>query len=156
MTILDQETTDLGSSKNFGNSLAVGAGNDGPPGPSTPEEREEWSAEARELLSPLNITRKERSSTGYWKTTDYIWGITTNQLGDMLRKSGTANITFTMDINMGLKYKVTTTSEGNLTGDAALSWSGMWGTLQLTHEEGEISWVKYNFATLKLIMLVTE
>jgi hypothetical protein len=83
-------------------------------------------------------------------------GMTKNQLGDMLHESGTANITFMMDINMGLKYKVTTTSEENLIGEATLSWSGMCETLQLTHEEHKVSWVKYGFTAAKLIMIVTE
>lgn len=122
--------TDLGSSKTFGCTWGIYSGNG-----YAPWNRTDYDA----LKSSFNMTRKERSSTGYWKTTDYIWGIITNQLGDMLRESGTANITFMMDINMGLKYKVMTTSEGNLIGDATLSWSGMWGTLQLAHEEGKVS-----------------
>ena len=151
VTLVDQEITDLGSSKTFGGTWGTYSGND-----YAPLNKTDFDALKSFIKSSFNITKKERSSTGYWKTTDYIWGITTNQLGDMLYGSGTANITFTMDINMELKYKITTTSEGNLTGDATLSWSGTWGTLQLTHEEGEISWVKYNFATVKLIMIVTE
>jgi hypothetical protein len=154
VTMLDQEMTDLGSSKSFGGIWGTSTSRDGgAPG----EPYIENKTELDELKSSFNVAGKAlESSTGYWKTTDYIWEITTNQLGDMLRESGTANITFTMDINMGLKYKITTTSEGNLTGDATLSWSGRWGTLQLTHEEGNISCVKYNFITVKLIMLVTE
>jgi len=155
VTLVDQEHTDLGSSKTFGDTWGVCSWN-GPPGPVTHEEIEELRAELRELSSSFNITRKERSSTGYWKTTDYIWEITANELSDMLKGSRIANITFTVNINMELKYKITTTSEGNLIGNATLSWSGTWGTLQLIHEEGEIFWVNYNFTTVKLIMIVTE
>jgi len=159
-TIADQGITALGSSKNLGNTLGCYSTNE----IFTPEEedahRAALHAELDRLRSYFNVTRKElpreeRLSTGYWKTYT-MWEITMNQLDEMLHGSGTANITFTVGIDIDLYYKITTTSGGNLTDSTDLSWSGTGGTLQLTHEEGKISWVKYNFTTVKLIMLVTE
>lgn len=146
VTLVDREITDLGSSKSFGDIWYVKSS-------SAPHVQDE-TPPVFEMPPPyFNVTRIERSSTGYWKNTG-IWEINVNQLGDMLYGSGTADIVFTMNINMELKYEIVTTSEGNLTGSTNLSWSGIWGTLQLTHEGGKIFWVSYNFTYVKLIMIV--
>ena len=144
VTLVDREITDLGSSRSFGDILYVKSS-------SAPHVQDETPV--YEMPPFFNVTRVERSRTGYWKTAR-SWKINVNQLGDMLYGSETADIVFTMNINMELKYKVVTTAEGNLTGSTNLSWSGIWGTLQLTHEEDKIFWVSYNFTNVKLIMIV--
>ena len=99
---------------------------------------------------------RDRTATGYWESTNYSWEITASQLSEILNGSGVATITFNTCYSTELKYKIITMPEGVLTGNASLSWSGAWGTLQLTYKEGKISLVKYNFKTIKLIMIATK
>jgi hypothetical protein len=108
------------------------------------------------LKTSFNVTVKEFYSTRYWKATDYVWEINANQLATLLHGSGTTNITFTMDISTELKYTIIKTPEEDITGNATLSWIGTWGTLQLTHEEGKISSVNYNFKIIRLVMGINE
>ena len=136
--LMDEGIVDMGSSKTVGDTWRASFG-DVP--------REELSE------FPLNVTLKESTSTGYWATTDFVWEIGVQQLGDILHNSSTANVTFALDASMCLKYKVVT-SEGNVTGDAELQWSGTWGTLQLLHEGDEVLLVRYSFSNIKLNMIV--
>ena len=144
VTLVDgeQEMTDLGSSKSLGGITSWQSGRLGDP------KQEYYNVLLDELKSPFSVARKEFSSTGYWKATDDIWSITVSQLSDMLHGSGKASMTFTVDTNIELKYRFIRTSGKNLTGSTNLSWSGTWGTLQLTHEEGKISWVNYDFTSM--------
>jgi len=144
VTLVDrnQEMTDLGTSKSIGGISSWQSGGLGD------QKQGHYNVLLDELKSSFDVARKELSSTGYWNAPDYTWSITVNQLGDMLHGSGTAKITFTADINMELKYRFISTSGEDLTGSTPLSWSGTWGTLQLTHEEGKISWVNYNFTSM--------
>jgi len=146
----NQEMTELGTSKSLGRKWNMQSGRIGDP------RQEHYRLLLDALKASFNITIKEFSSTGYWKATDYAWEITANQLGDMLQGSGTTNIAFTLDINTELKYRIIRTPEEDVTGNTTLSWAGTWGTLQLTHEDGKISWVNYNFKTVKLIMILNE
>jgi len=136
--LVDEGTVDMGLSKIVNGTWRVGSGD------VSWEELQEF---------PLNVTSKESTSTGYWATTDFVWEISVNQLGDMLRNSNTANVTFALDVSMYLKYKVVT-PEGDITGDAELQWSGTWGTLQLLHDGDKILLVRYNFSNIKLNMVV--
>jgi hypothetical protein len=151
VTLVDQEMTNLGSSKRFGVVSSVQLG------PLSGLKQRYYNAILDELMSSFNVTREELSSTDYWKVTDYIWSITVDELDDMLHGSGTANIFLTVDIKTELKYRLIRTSGEDLTGSATLSWAGTLGTVQLTHEDGKISWVNYNFTkTVALIMIVNE
>jgi len=144
----EQEITELGTSTSLGRNWNIQSGRIGDP------KEEHYKLLLDALKASFNITVKELSSTGYWKASDYIWAITADQLNDILHGSGTINITFTLDIKTELEYKIIRTSEEDLTGKTTLEWTGTSGTLQLTHEEGKISWLKYNFKTVKLIMVV--
>ncbi len=136
--LVDEGTVDMGSSKTVGDTWRVGSGD------VSIEELQEF---------PLNVTSKESTSTGYWATTDFVWEMSVNQLGNMLSKSNAANVTFALDISMYLEYKVMT-PEADITGEAELQWSGNWGTLQLLHEGDKILLVRYNFSNTKLNMVV--
>ena len=139
-TLLDknQETTDLGTSKSIGGIWSWQSGHSSDP------EQGYYNLLLDSLRSSLSVTKKEFSSTGYWKAPDYTWEITINQLGDMLQETGKTNITFTIDTNVELKYRFIKASGEHLTGSNDLSWSGTWGTLQLTHEKCKLTRVKYN------------
>lgn len=152
VTLVDRnhDMTDLGSSKHLGSISSMQTGDFGDPN------KAYYNSLLDELMASFNATRRQFTSTGFWVATDYVWSITIDELGDMLQGSGTATIAFTLDINMKLKYVIVRTSEEDLTGNATLSWTGTWGTLQLTYEEGRISLVKYSFATIKLIMTLTD
>jgi len=146
----NQKVADLGLSKSVGRKWNMQSGRIGDP------KQEQYKLLLDALKASFNITVKEFSSTGFWKATDYIWEMTASQLDDMLHGSGTTNITFTINVKTELKYRIIRTPEEDITGNTTLSWAGTWGTLQLTHEEGKISWVKYNFKTLELIIIINE
>jgi hypothetical protein len=148
-TLIDQEMTDLGSGKNFGTWGYI---------LTRPYNQTEYN----ELISSFNASKMGvKPSTGYWKATrcaslDANWEMSINELGDMLHGSGTANITFKLQLTEQLKYKLTTSEGDSMIGNATLSWSGMWGIFQLTYEEGKISWVKYNFTTITMRVITNE
>jgi len=146
----NQEITELGTSKSLGRKWNIQSGRIGDP------KEEHYALLLDALKASFNITESEFSSTGYWKATDYTWAMTAGQLGDMLHGSGTTKITFTLDIKTELEYRIIRTSEKDLTGKTSLTWTGTSGTLQLTHEEGKISWLKYNFKTVKLTMVIND
>ena len=141
VTLVDQEQemTDLGLSKHLGGISSWQSGRLGDPKQGC------YNLLLDELKLSVDVTGEELSSTGYWNAPDYVWSVTVSQLGDMLHGSGTAHIAFTVNISMELRYRFIRTSGEDLTGSTSLSWSGTWGTLQLIHEEGKISWAKYNF-----------
>ena len=144
----NQRTTDLGTSKSIGRHWSMQSGRIGDP--------KQYRLLLDALRESFNVTVKEFYSARYWKATDYVWAISTNQLAGLLHGSGTVNITFTMDIKTELKYTIVKTPEEDVTGNATLSWAGTWGILQLTHEEGKISSVSYNFKTVRLMMHINE
>lgn len=152
VTLVDRnhDMIDLGSSKHLGSISGMQTGDFGDPN------KTYYDSLLDELMTSFNSTKRQFTSTDYWAATDYVWSMTIDELGDMLQGSGTATIAFTIDINIKLKYVILRTSEKDLTGNATLSWAGTWGTLQLTYEEGRISLIKYNFATIKLIMTPTK
>jgi len=146
----NQKMIALGLSKSIGRRWNMQTGCIGDP------KQEHYKLLLDALKASFNMTVKEFSSTGFWKATDYIWEITVNQLDDMLHGSGTTNITFAINVKTELKYRVIRTPEEDIIGNTTLSWAGTWGTLQLAHEEGKISWVKYDFKPLELVVVFNE
>jgi hypothetical protein len=146
----DQKTADLGTSKSIGRHWNMQSGRIGDP------KQEQYKLLLDAIKASFNVTVKEFYSTRYWKATDYVWAISANQLAELLHGSGTINITFTMDISNELTYSIIRTPEEDITGNATVSWTGTWGTLQLTHEEGKISSVNYNFKIIRLVMSINE
>jgi len=148
--LVAEETKDMGSSKTVGVKMGVASSS------SLQEklwhEGSFWKEFWEELWKELNVNVTEKTSTGYWNVTDFAWEIDLDRLGSMLHGSNPADITFTLDISMNLKYKVMT-SYGDITGDAELQWSGTWGTLQLLHEADKILIVRYDFSNIKLNMI---
>ncbi|MEM3566368.1 MAG: hypothetical protein QXK18_05800 [Candidatus Bathyarchaeia archaeon] len=140
---VDERTINLGYSKVSGKSFGFVSGTG----------TEEIRKEVHKILSNLTDNINERISTGYWNVTDYIWEISIEELKDMLSGSNLANITFTMEKDMFLKYYVVT-PEGSIYGESNLQWSGIWGTFQLILWEDETTTIRYDISNIELNMIV--
>lgn len=94
------------------------------------------------------------SSSGYWsgKSLTPDLGIDVAELSGMLTGSGTALITFDATHNVHLKYNITTKG-GTEQGETSLSWEGRMGTFEIVYDEGKITWIRYDFTTVKLLLL---
>jgi len=142
--LIDKDIIDIGSSKILGeiNGVASALDRGTPIGPE----------DINELPLDVNVTGEEL--TGYWMDKSH-WAVNADQLRDILQSSSNpAIITFTLDSSIYLKYKIVGSGE-NMTTDVNLKWSGTWGTLQLWHDGGEISSMRYNFSNIKLNVIST-
>lgn len=109
----------------------------------------------------LDYSTAGKNWTRYWNNS-WSWTMSAGQLAEMLRSSSTpANVSFALDFDMYLKYKITRyeqnvtdtatiETERNVTGDMSLQWSGTWGNIEFVHDAGQILSMRYNFSTMKL------
>lgn len=99
----------------------------------------------------VNRTEGISSYSGYWKPHN-DWLIDANQLCIMLKDSGKAFITFEAALNVDIKYEIT---KGNITetGETNVRWEGTIGTIEITYDQGNMVWVKYDFWAVRLILL---
>lgn len=90
------------------------------------------------------------SDSGYWK--NGAWTIDVNQLSSMLPGSGTALITFDATVNVHVQYEITV--EGTTkTGENDLSWEDSMGTTEIAYDDGKLLYIRYNFESIRLILL---
>jgi hypothetical protein len=143
------KTTDLGSSQALGFVKTIDAGR-------LDSNRQYYKAMLDQLQASLSVTGEFASSRGYWRIPDYVWRMNVDTLGSVLRGSGTVQIAFALDVNMDLKFGLFRTAGENLTGATNLKWTGTWGTLELIHEDGEITRVGYKFSFMALVMMSPE
>lgn len=89
--------------------------------------------------------------SGYW-IPPRDWVISATQLSSMLQGSGTASITFDLTLSANINYDIT--REGNReTGETNLLGEGRLGTIEITYDQGEILWVRYDFQKIGLVLL---
>jgi len=139
--LIDEATEDMGSQTIGCKDISYASNN-----PITPSDNEFGNFPSGEPVL-------ETKSTGYWSKC--AWEISLNQLGNMLSSGlGTANITFTFNVEAKLKYKAVMSS-GNMTGSANLEWSGPQCVLQLLHEGSKITLVRYSIKNIKLNIVET-
>jgi hypothetical protein len=141
----NRETTDLGSSRVFGVVKTIQAGR-------FDFDQRYYQAILDGLQASLNVTKQLTSSRGCWRIADYVWHVNVGKLSSVLQGSGIATITFSLDVIMDLRYGLFRTAGENVTGGVNLKWNGTWGTLDVTHEDGKITWVKYRFSLVALVM----
>jgi len=93
------------------------------------------------------------SSSGYWskESTTPELGIEIAELSRMLTRSGTALITFDAMHSVHLKYNIST--GGTKHGETDLSWEGRVGTFEIVYHQGKIILIRYDFATVELLLL---
>lgn len=90
------------------------------------------------------------SDSGYWKKGS--WTIDVNQLSSMLLGSGTALITFDAALNVHVQYEITV--EGTTkTGENDLSLEESMGTIEIAYDQGKLLYVRYDFESIRLILL---
>jgi len=147
VTLIDEnkKMRDLGESQSIGFVKAIHAG-------LLDFNQAYYQAILDQLQASLKVTRQQASGRGYWRIADYVWRMNVDKLTNVLQGSGTAQITCILDVTMDLKFGVFRTAGENLTGGTNLKWTGTWGTLELTHENGEITWVKYKSSFIGLVM----
>lgn len=105
-------------------------------------------------LSILN-----KSYSGYWKKPserefkDVWWMMYTDQLSGMNPDSGVAWITFSATVNVDILYDISV-GEETRTGETTLQYEGTIGTIEITYDRDQISWVKYDFQGISLQLLI--
>lgn len=103
----------------------------------------------------LHCYSVDLSSSGHWSRESITpeLGIDVAELSVALAGSGTSLITFDAMYSMHLKYNIKTTG-GTEQGETGLSWEGRMGTFEIVYDQGRITRVRYDFTTVKLLLLV--
>lgn len=107
----------------------------------------------RSVVVRIRCQSVDVSSSGYWAGKELTpeLGMDVAELSGMLTGSGTALITFDATHSIHLKYNITTGSIQQ--GETDLSWEGRIGTFEIVYDQGKITWVRYDFTTVKLALL---
>ncbi|MDH5375994.1 MAG: hypothetical protein OEZ21_08620 [Candidatus Bathyarchaeota archaeon] len=95
------------------------------------------------------------SSSGYWSRESITpeLGIDVAELSVVLAGSGTTLITFDAMHSVHLKYNIKSTG-GTEQGETDLSWEGRMGTFEIVYAQGRITRIRYEFTTVKLLLLI--
>ncbi len=108
------------------------------------------------VLDFRNLRERELSRTGFWgKDHEGGWFINVDQLSSMLQGNGTAVITFNATINTRIKYELKNENTGTI--EVTLpQWEGTLGTIEIVHEQGKITWIRYNFYSASITIIPTS
>ena len=103
----------------------------------------------------VEIGSRNVSYSGFWKSYGN-WIIDADQLASMLQGNGTALVTFDATVSAMIEYEITR-DETTEKGEAALSpWEGRIGTIEIVYEQSKITWIRYSFSRVSLILLTTS
>ena len=105
------------------------------------------------VLDFRNLQERELSVTGFWRKGGRNgWFINVDQLSSMLQGNGTAVITFNATINTYIKYESKNENAG-ITEVTLPQWEGTLGTIEIVHEQGKITWIRYTFYGASITIL---
>ena len=104
----------------------------------------------------VEIGSRNVSYSGFWKSYGNYWIIDAGQLASMLQGNGTALITFDAAVSAMVEYEMTR-GETTETGEVVLSpWEGRIGTMEIVYEQSKITWIRYSFSRVSLVLLATS
>jgi hypothetical protein len=105
--------------------------------------------------------RGNSSASGLWRLvwTNYgyvhTWVVNATQLSSMLHDSGTAFIAFDTTLKIDIDYEIVTEDQ-TTAGRRTLSWEETMGTIEIIHNHGKLFWMRYDFSSVRLVLLTTS